>query len=281
MIDTSPRGVPAAPRVAARLRLALGSLVVGLSGALALAAPAMSADKLVVAATQVPHAEILEFVKPTLAKEGVDLDIKVFSDYVQPNLQTVDKQVDVNFFQHRPYLEAFNRDRKADLVAVAAVHVEPFGAYSRKIKGLSELKDGATIAIPNDPTNGGRALLLLQKQGLITLKDPNNISATPLDVAQNPRRLRFSELEAAMLPRSLDDVDLALINTNYALEAGLVPTRDALFIEGSDSPYVNVLVARRDNKDAPAVQKLVKALQSPQVKQFILDKYKGAVVPAF
>jgi D-methionine transport system substrate-binding protein len=281
MIDTSPRGVPAAPRAAARLRLALGSLIVGLSGALALAAPAMSADKLVVAATQVPHAEILEFVKPTLAKEGVDLDIKVFSDYVQPNLQTVDKQVDVNFFQHRPYLEAFNRDRKADLVAVAAVHVEPFGAYSRKIKGLSELKDGATIAIPNDPTNGGRALLLLQKQGLITLKDPNNISATPLDVAQNPKRLRFSELEAAMLPRSLDDVDLALINTNYALEAGLVPTRDALFIEGSDSPYVNVLVARRDNKDAPAVQKLVKALHSPQVKQFILDKYKGAVVPAF
>jgi D-methionine transport system substrate-binding protein len=291
MIQTSPR-TDTADRVATRattqnpagrLRRALiaCAAAAGLSMALFAAAPATAAEKLVVAATQVPHAEILAFVKPALAKEGVDLDIKVFSDYVQPNVQLVDKQVDLNFFQHQPYLDTFNQDRKANLVAIAKVHVEPFGAYSRKIRKVSELKSGATVAIPNDPTNGGRALLLLQKQGLIKLKDPKNIRATPLDVTENPRKLKFQELEAAMLPRALDDVDLALINTNYALQAGLVPTRDALFIEGADSPYVNVLVARPDNKDKPAVQKLVKALHTPELKQFILDKYKGAVVPAF
>jgi D-methionine transport system substrate-binding protein len=292
MIQTSPH-TDAADRAATRVAtqahagrmrralIACAAVVVGGLSAALFAAPAAAAEKLVVAATQVPHAEILAFVKPALAKEGVDLDIKVFSDYVQPNVQLVDKQVDLNFFQHQPYLDTFNQDRKANLVAIAKVHVEPFGAYSRKIKNVSELKSGATVAIPNDPTNGGRALLLLQKQGLIKLKDAKNIRATPLDVAENPKKLKFQELEAAMLPRALDDVDLALINTNYALEAGLVPTRDALFIEGADSPYVNVLVARPDNKDKPAVQKLVKALHTPELKQFILDKYKGAVVPAF
>ena len=245
------------------------------------AAGAAHAEKIVVGATQVPHAEILEVVKPQLAKEGVELDIKVFSDYVQPNLQLNDKQLDANFFQHKPYLESFNKDRKATLVPVALVHVEPFGGYSKKIKNISELKDGATIAIPNDPSNGGRALVLLQKQGLVKLKDPSNILATAADVVENPKKLKFRELEAAMLPRSLDDVALALINTNYALEAGLVPTKDALFIEGSDSPYANVLVTRADNKDAPAIKKLVNALHTPEVKKFIQEKYKGAVVPAF
>lgn len=255
--------------------------IAALADGLLLAGTAPAAEKLVIAATQVPHAEILEFVKPTLAREGVDLDIKVFSDYVQPNLQLADKQVDANFFQHKPYLDAFNKDRKTNLVPVAAVHVEPFGAYSRKIKKVADLKDGAIVAIPNDPSNSGRALLLLVKQGLITLKDPSNIQATALDVANNPKHLKFRELEAAILPRSLDDVDLALINTNYALEAGLVPTRDALFIEGADSPYANLIVAREDNKNSPALAKLVKALHTAEVKKFIQDKYKGAVVPAF
>ncbi|CAM3675016.1 MetQ/NlpA family ABC transporter substrate-binding protein [Bordetella bronchialis] len=276
----APSEATHAPAGFGRRLLAAWAAVAALA-ALLWAAPSGAADKLVVAATQVPHAEILAFVKPALAKEGVDLEVKVFSDYVQPNLQLVDKQVDLNFFQHQPYLDTFNQDRKANLVAIAKVHVEPFGAYSRKIKNVSELKSGATVAIPNDPTNGGRALLLLQKQGLIKLKDARNIRATPLDVVENPKKLKFQELEAAMLPRSLDDVDLALINTNYALEAGLVPTKDALFIEGSDSPYANVLVARPDNRDQPAVQKLVAALHTPEVKQFILEKYKGAVVPAF
>ncbi len=252
-----------------------------LLSALALGATQAQAEKLTIAATQVPHAEILEVVKPVLAKEGVELDIKVFSDYVQPNLQVADKQLDANFFQHKPYLDSFNKDRKTSLVPVALVHVEPFGAYSKKIKKLDELKTGASVAIPNDPSNSGRALVLLQKQGLIKLKDPSNILATPVDVVENPKKLKFRELEAAMLPRSLDDVELALINTNYALEAGLVPTKDALFIEGSDSPYANIVVTREDNKDAPAVKKLVQALHSDAVRKFIVEKYKGAVVPAF
>ncbi|KDD14034.1 lipoprotein, YaeC family [Bordetella bronchiseptica MBORD678] len=252
-----------------------------LASAFLLAGGGAQAEKLVVGATQVPHAEILEVVKPALAKEGVELDIKVFTDYVQPNLQLADKQLDANFFQHQPYLDTFNKDRKTNLVSVGLVHVEPFGGYSKKIKSLAELKDGATIAIPNDPSNSGRALLLLQKQGLLKLKDPSNIVATPIDIAENPKKLKFRELEAAMLPRSLDDLDLALINTNYALEAGLVPTRDALFIEGADSPYANLVAARPDNKDAPAVKKLVNALHSEAVRKFIIEKYKGAVVPAF
>ncbi len=252
-----------------------------LASTLALTSGLALAEKITIGATEVPHAEILAVVKPMLAKDGITLDVKVFSDYVQPNLQLADKQLDANFFQHKPYLNTFNKDRKTQLTVVAAVHIEPFGAYSKKIKKLSELKDGATIAIPNDPSNGGRALLLLQQQGLLKLKDVNNILATPLDIAENPRRFKFRALEAPMLPRSLDDVGMALINTNYALEAGLQPTKDALFIEGADSPYVNVVVARADNHQSAAMQKLAKALHSDAVRDFIKTKYKGAVVPAF
>ncbi|MET0949860.1 MAG: MetQ/NlpA family ABC transporter substrate-binding protein [Pseudomonas sp.] len=248
----------------------------------AVAALSAHADEtLTVAASAVPHAEILEFVKPTLAKEGVDLQIKVFNDYVQPNLQVAEKRLDANFFQHQPYLDEFNKGKGTDLVSVGKVHVEPFGAYADKIKSLDALPDGANVAIPNDATNEGRALLLLAKAGLITLKDPSSITATPKDVLQNPKNLKFRELEAATLPRVLTQVDLALINTNYALSAKLDPTKDALIIEGAESPYANILVTRTENKDADAVKKLVAALQSPEVKAFILEKYKGAVVPAF
>lgn len=247
---------------------------------LAFAGPA-HAEKLSIAATPVPHAELLEFVKPTLAKEGVELDIKVFTDYVQPNLQVEDGHIDANFFQHKPYLDSFNKDHGTHLVSVGAVHVEPFGAYSRKIKNIADLKDGALVAIPNDPSNGARALLLLQKQGLLRLKDPSNILATSRDVVENPKHLKFRELEAATLPRVLPDVDLALINTNYALEAGLNPIKDALFIEDKDSPYANLVVVRQDKANDPGIQKLVKALQSDQVRQFIQTQYKGAIVPAF
>ena len=248
----------------------------------AVAALSAHADEtLTVAASAVPHAEILEFVKPTLAKEGVDLQIKVFNDYVQPNLQVAEKRMDANFFQHQPYLDEFNKGKGTDLVSVGKVHVEPFGAYSDKTKSLNELPDGANVAIPNDATNEGRAFLLLAKAGLITLKDPTSILATPRDVLQNPKNLKFRELEAATLPRVLTQVDLALINTNYALSANLDPTKDALIIEGAESPYANILVTRTENKDADAVKKLVAALQSPEVKAFILEKYKGAVVPAF
>ena len=239
------------------------------------------AQTLNVAATPVPHAEILEVVKPLLAKQGVELKVRVFTDYVQPNLQVQQGNLDANFFQHQPYLDEFNASRKSALVSVAGVHIEPFGAYSGKFKQLDQLPDGASVAIPNDATNGGRALLLLAKAGVITLKDGAGITATPKDIVANPKHIRVRELEAATLPRVLKQVDLALINTNYALEAGLNPTRDALAIEGSDSPYVNILVARPDNQHSAAMQKLAQALHSPEVKAFIADKYQGAVVPAF
>ncbi len=249
----------------------------------AVAAFSAHGETLKVAATPVPHAEILEFLKPRLAQEGVELEVKVFTDYVQPNVQVAEKRLDANFFQHQPYLDEFNKSRKTavELVSVAGVHIEPFGAYSSKIKRLEDLPDGATVAIPNDATNGGRALLLLAKSGVIALKEGAGILATPKDIADNPKHIKVRELEAATLPRVLSQVDLALINTNYALEAKLNPTQDALAIEGAESPYVNILVSRADNKDAPALQKLAQALHSAEVKQFIQDKYKGAVVPAF
>lgn len=242
---------------------------------------AHAADKITVAATAVPHAEILEFVKPQLAKQGVELEVKVFTDYVQPNVQVAEKRLDANFFQHKPYLDEFNKGKGTNLVSVAGVHVEPFGAYSTKVKKLADLKEGATVAIPNDPTNGGRALLLLDRAGVIKLKDTKNILATSRDIAKNPKKLKIRELEAATLPRVLDQVDLALINTNYALEAKLNPAKDALAIEGRQSPYVNILVARPDNKNSAPIKKLAAALNSKEVKQFIEQKYHGAVVPAF
>ena len=244
-------------------------------------APALANETLSVAASPTPHAEILEHIKPVLKKEGVDLQVRVFTDYIQPNLQVEEKRIDVNYFQHQPYLDAFNKAHNTHLVSVAPIHVEPFGAYSHKIKTVSELRDGAVVAIPNDPSNVGRSLLLLQHNGLIKLKDPTNILATPHDIVDNPKHLEIKELEAATLPRVLDQVDLALINTNYALDAHLVPTRDALFIEDSHSPYANLIVARADNQNSDAVKKLVAALQTPDVKAFIEQKYKGAVVPAF
>ena len=247
----------------------------------AVAAFSAHAGDLSVAATPVPHAEILEFVKPALAKEGVNLKVKVFTDYIQPNVQVAEKRLDANFFQHQPYLDEFNKAKGTHLVSVAAVHLEPLGAYSSKYKKLDEIKDGSTVVIPNDATNGGRALLLLDKAGLITLKDKTNILSTPKDITANPKNLKFKELESALLPRVLDQVDLDLINTNYALEAGLNPAKDALIIEDAKSPYVNFLVARPDNKDSDAIQKLAKALTSPEVKAFIEKKYNGAVVPAF
>jgi D-methionine transport system substrate-binding protein len=243
--------------------------------------PAADPVTLVVGASPVPHAEILKAIAPLLEAQGIKLEIKEFTDYVQPNVQLSEKQLDANFFQHQPYLDDQNQKNGSDLVSVTAVHVEPFGAYSKKIKSIDELKDGATVAIPNDATNGGRALILLAKNGLITLKDDKNITSTKADITENKKNLKIVELEAAMLPRQLDEVDLALINTNYALEAKLVPTKDALFIEGADSPYANILVSRPDNKDSDAIKKLAAALTSPEAKAFIEEKYQGAIIPAF
>jgi len=239
------------------------------------------AVKLKVGASPVPHAKLLEFVKPMLKEQGVDLEIIEFNDYIQPNTQLYEKNIDANFFQHTPYLDQFNKDKGYDLVNVAGIHIEPFGAYSKKIKKIEELKDGARVVIPNDPSNGGRALALMASNGLLTLKDGVGVSATVADITANPKKLDIREVEAATLPRVLGEVDLAMINTNYALEADLVPTKDALFIEGNDSPYVNILVARPDNKDSEAIQKLAAALRSPEVKKFIEETYKGAIVAAF
>ena len=235
-----------------------------------------------VGATAVPHAEILEVVKPLLAKEGIDLQIVEFSDYVQPNLALNDKELDANFFQHAPYLENFMSEHSdVKLANAGGIHIEPMGIYSKKIKSLNELKDGASIALPNDPTNGGRSLLLLEKAGLLKLKDGVGVKATVQDITENPKHLQFKEVEAAQVPRTLDDVDAAVINTNFAMQVNLVPTKDALLMEDSTSPYVNIVAVRAGDESRPEIQALLKALKSDEVKQFINDKYKGAVVPAF
>ncbi|MGH6617228.1 MetQ/NlpA family ABC transporter substrate-binding protein [Sphingomonas sp.] len=236
---------------------------------------------LTVAATAVPHAEILESVKPALAKQGVDLQIRVFNDYVQPNLQVDQRQIDVNYFQTGPYLDEFNAARGTKLVAYAGIHVEPLGGYSHKWKSLEALPVGATVAIPNEASNEGRALLLLQRAGLLKLKNPTNPLSTLRDIVANPKKLQFKELEAATLPRVLDQLDLALINTNYALDAKLNPVRDALLIEDAKSPYVNFVVGRAGEDKDPRVVKLIAALRSPATRSFIETHYKGAVLPAF
>ncbi|MDA8484032.1 MetQ/NlpA family ABC transporter substrate-binding protein [Pseudomonas resinovorans] len=241
---------------------------------------AQAGEKLVVGATPVPHAEILEFVKPTLAKEGVDLDIKVFTDFIQPNVQLAEKNLDANYYQYRPFLDEFNKSRHTDLVPVVGIHIEPFGAYSTKIKKLDELKDGASVAIPNDPVNTGRALVLLHEAGLIKLKDPSNTLATQRDIAENPKKLKIRELEGALLARSVSQVDLAFVFANYALEAG-IDTNSALIVEKGKDLYAEFLVARPDNLQDPGLQKLAKALNSPEVRQFIVTRYKGQIAPAF
>ena len=236
---------------------------------------------LTVAASPTPHAEILNQCVPILAEQGIELVVNEYSDYVVPNTAVEDGDEDANYFQHLPYLEEFNETRGTHLVSVAGVHIEPMGIYAGKTASLDELADGAVIGIPNDPTNEGRALLLLEAQGLITLDDSSNLSATPNNIVDNPKNLQFEEIEAQTLPSSRPDLDLAVINSNYALGAGLNPTTDALAIESGDSPYVNVLVVKEGNEDNPAIQALVEALHSDTIRDFINEEFDGAVVPAF
>ena len=235
-----------------------------------------------VGASPVPHAEILEQIKPMLAKQNIELKVIEFSDYIQPNMALGDKELDANFFQHEPYLLNFIGEHKnLKLKNAGGVHVEPMGVYSKKVKKLDELKDGDTVAIPNDPTNGGRALLLLEKAGVIKLKTGLGVKATIQDVTENSKKLQFKEIEAAQLPRSLDDVTIAVINTNFAMQASLNPTKDSLFIEDKTSPYSNIVAVREGDEKRPEIQALMKALQSKEVKEFIEKKYGGAIVPAF
>ncbi len=236
---------------------------------------------LTVAASPTPHAVILEQCVPILAEQGIELVVNQYDDYVVPNTAVEDGDEDANYFQHLPYLEEFNESRGTHLVSVASVHIEPMGIYAGQTTSLEDLPDGAVIGVPNDPTNEGRALLLLQSQGLITLDDSSNLTATPNNIVDNPKNLEFREIEAQTLPSSLPDLDLAVINSNYALGAGLNPSTDALAIESSDSPYVNVLVVKEGNEDNEAIQALVEALHSDTIRDFINEEFDGAVVPAF
>lgn len=229
-----------------------------------------------IAGTEVQVVEVAKRVAK--AKFGLEVEIVSFSDYVTPNVALNDGSIDVNAFQHKPYLDSQIKDRGYKLAAVGNTFVYPIAGYSKKIKTLAELKEGSPIAVPNDPTNLGRSLLLLQKQGIIQLKADVGLNGTVLDIIGNPKQVKIVELEAAQLPRSLDDVDLAIINTTYASQIDLLPTRDGLFVEDKDSPYVNLVVAREDNKDAEKVKQFVQAYQSDEVYKAAQELFKGGVV---
>ncbi len=228
-----------------------------------------------------PHAEIAEIVKKLVVKDGIELKVFEFSDYTRPNPALDQGDLDANSFQHRPYLDQQVKDRGYKIVAVAKNVIFPIGVYSRKVKSLGQLHDGAKVAIPNDPSNGGRGLLLLQSQGLLKLKPGSGITPTVADIVENPKKLKIVEADAAQLPNLLPDVDAAVINTNYAIQGKLDPAKDAIARESSDSPYVNLLVVRQADKDKPWVQKLVAAYHSDEVKKYVLQKYPGVVVPGF
>ena len=245
---------------------------------------AESAQVLKVGASPSPHAEILKAAIPELEKEGVKLEVVEFTDYIQPNVALSNKELDANYFQHKPYLDNYNKENKTDLEVVVPVHFEAMAVYGGKSKDLANVDDGAQIAVPNDPTNEARALLLLQEQGLLKLKDGAGLEATPKDIVENPKNIKFVEVEAAAVPASLTSADFAVINGNYALGAGLNP-KDALAVESVESEagktYSNYLVARPDNKDSESIQKLAKVLNSEAIAKFINDTYSGSVLPAF
>lgn len=265
------------PRRRASLALLAGLL---LSSFGAHAAP-IGNDTLKIGVTAGPHAQILEQVKKVAARDGLKIQIVEFSDYVQPNAALAAGDLDVNIYQHQPYLDNANKDRGYKLVSIAPTIVFPMGLYSKKLKSLDQLASGARVAIPNDPTNGGRALLLLESNGVIKLKPGAGLKATPVDIAENPKKLKILELDAAQLPRALDEVAVAAVNTNYALPAGLVPTRDAIALESVKSPYTNVIAVRAADKDHPLFKKLVRAYHNDEVRQFIAKTFQNSVVAAF
>ncbi|MGV8898995.1 MAG: MetQ/NlpA family ABC transporter substrate-binding protein [Burkholderiaceae bacterium] len=245
-------------------------------------APAQAQDKPIkIGVTGGPHAEIMEFVKKIAAKDGLKIQVVEFSDYIQPNAALASGDLDANSYQHLPYLEAQIKDRGYKFANVGITITFPMGAYSKSVKSLNSLKAGARVGIPNDPTNGGRALLLLQAQGLFKLKANAGLKATPLDIFSNPKKIKIIELDAAQLPRSLADLDAAVINGNYAESAGLNPVTDAIAIESPKGPYANVIAVRDQDKSQPWVAKLLKAYHSPEVKQFVLKQYKNSVIVAW
>jgi len=242
----------------------------------------LAQDKpLKIGVTAGPHAQIFEQVKKVAEKDGLKIQIVEFSDYIQPNAALAAGDLDGNSYQHKPFLDQQVKDRGYKLVSAGYTVNFPIGIYSKKVKNLKDLKEGARFGIPNDPTNGGRVLLLLQEKGLIKLRPEAGLKATPLDVIENPKKIRFVELDAAQLPRSLDDLDISAINTNFALSAGLNPGKDAIALEAAKSPYVNLLAVREQDKDKPWVAKLVKAYQSEEIRKFIQTEFKGSVLAGF
>lgn len=256
-------------------------LIVAAAIAALFSAGAALAEDIKVGVTAGEHAQIMEKVKEIAAKKGLNIDIVEFSDYVVPNQALADGDLNANSFQHQPYLDNQIADRGFDIVSVGTTITTPMGVYSKKVKSLDELQDGATVAIPNDPTNGGRALLVLASKGLIKVNPDAGLKVGPADVTENPKNIQFAELDAAQLPRSLDDVDAAVINTNYAMEAGLHPKKDAIAIEGEKSPYANVIAVRTADKDAPWVKTLVESYHDDSIRTFINEEFKGALIPAF
>jgi len=256
-------------------------LVLAAGVALGLLAGAATAETIKVGVTPGPHAQILEKVKGIAAADGLDIEILEFSDYVVPNQALNDGELHANSFQHKPYLDNQVADRGYDIVDVAYTVNFPMGIYSKKYKSFDELPEGATIAIPNDPTNGGRALLILADKGYIALNAEKGLKVGPADVTENPKKFNFIELDAAQLPRSLEDTDASAVNTNYALEAGLDPSKDPILKEGEKAPYVNLIAVRTTDKDAPWLAKLIKAYHSAEVKQFVEEEFKGSIVTAW
>ncbi|MPW19118.1 MetQ/NlpA family lipoprotein [Paraburkholderia sp. CNPSo 3157] len=260
------------------LKLAATLGAVSLFGASSLA---FADESIKVGVTGGPHAQLMDVVKTVATKNGLNIKVIEFSDYVQPNAALAGGDLDANSYQHEPYLQAQVKDRGYKLIKIVDTVTFPMGIYSKKVKSLAELPAGAKIAVPNDPTNGGRALLLLQKQGLIKLRADAGLKATPLDIAENPKKLKIVELDAAQIPRSLGDVDAAAINTNFAMEAGLKPKQDAIAIEDPKGPYVNIVAIRESDRNKPWVAKLIAAYHSPEVKQFIDSKFGGAVIASW
>lgn len=263
--------------------LAIGLIGCGGTGSNGSGADSKDDKVIKIGVTPKPHKEIVDAAVPLLEKEGYKVEITEFNDYVQPNTAVEEGSLDVNFFQHTPYLNEQVQSRGLHLKSVAAIHLEPMGLYSKKITSLGELKDGSTIAVPNDPSNEARALKLLAANGLIKIKDGELV--TPADITENPKNLQFSELEAAAVPRAVDDVDAAVINGNYAIEAGFDPTANAIVKEDKDSeaakPYANIIVVKEGNENLEKIQALIKALTSDEVRDFINKEYNGAVIPVF
>ncbi len=244
-------------------------------------APAES-NEIVIGVSPVPHEEIIENLKDDFKEAGLDVKVVVFDDYIQPNIQTNEGDLDANFYQHKPYLDAFNKEQGTDLVSIGGVHIEPLGVYSDKISDLNDLPEGATIIIPNDTSNGARALLILEKNGVIKLKDSTDVNATEQDIVENPKNIKFVPMEAASIAGVYKDADAAVINSNYALGAGLNPGTDSIAIEDAvDNPYANIVVVKNGREGEEKFKKFMEVLQSEKTKKFIEEKYEGAIIPAF